>query len=169
MKSCKKPTCQAIENQRQCLADLSNKVNATPAQSVNTAEADRAPASTAQAIRAGSIEDAVGDVKIAGRKNLRRGDVVNIGDRIETGPAGKARIRLEDGSKLMIASSSQVIIDTMDIDAAQKKRRIAMSLLSGKVRNRVEKYPDQGNAFEVKTRTAVAGVRGTDFVTSFDA
>ncbi len=168
MKSCKKPSCEAVDNQKQCFAVLKEAGKQTVASTV--VEEERQPA--AEKKKAGVIEEVAGDVKVAreGKHEVGLKDfVVFEGDSVETGPGGKARVRFEDGSKMMVAASSKVQIEVMQVDAAAKKRRIALSLLTGKIRNRVEKKLENENIFEVKTRTAVAGVRGTDFVTSFEA
>jgi ferric-dicitrate binding protein FerR (iron transport regulator) len=164
VKSCKKPTCEAFENQKQCLADLNAKKSGSKNASQTEVVESRAPASAKK--RAGTFEELTGDVKVAHGGHVlpaTKDAVVFEGDTIETGLGGKTRIKLDDGSKLMVASSSQVQIDLIDSDLTAKKRRIAMSLLYGKIRNKVDKRSDGENVFEVKTRTAVAGVRGTDF------
>jgi hypothetical protein len=54
-------------------------------------------------------------------------------------------------------------------EAQANNHNVELSLERGKIRATVEqKYDGDKNKFNVKTPTAVAGVRGTDFLTSFN-
>lgn len=93
---------------------------------------------------------------------------LQVGDSIKTGANSKARIVLEDGASLLIGPLSMFTISSVTIDDATEKQNASFSLDSGKVRSNVNKLGTAGSTFEVKTPTAVAGVRGTDFMVEID-
>jgi len=166
VKSCKKPTCVAVDRQKQCLA-LLRKSKFDEKKQVE-------PVRTKQPIlaRAGDVVNVGGIVRIL-RVNgpvdvPKTGMIVNVGDTFETKADGKVKVRLNDGSEIIVAANSRVTIENVAVDEASGKRKIILDLLRGKVRSRVNKKYDTENTFTVKTRTAVAGVRGTDFVASFE-
>ena len=172
VKSCKKATCEAVENQKQCLALMKSKPEpeavATEAPPVQAA---RAPASVSKPEgKAGSVDEVTGSAKIihahGGTENAKRGVAVFAGDTAETGD-GKLRIVLNDHSEMTLPRNSSVKIERVEVDG-EKARNIVMNLLKGKVRNHVAKGFKDQNVFEVKTRTAVAGVRGTDFIAAYE-
>lgn len=187
VKSCKKVTCEPVDNQKQCLALFNaNKTEVpsgvasdkpeTPQASFDRAASrkSRAPASAGQASApAGSISDVVGWGNVTrargGSERARRGLSVFQGDLLETRSDGKIAVSLNDGSEMTLPPNSRVRLDQVSVDASSDSRKVALSLLMGKVRNRVtKKVDDSENYFRVRTRTAVAGVRGTDFVASFE-
>lgn len=81
---------------------------------------------------------------------------------VETGPDGRAKIVMSDRSVVHISPDSKIkIAKYSDKEGA---KNVELSLSKGKVRNEVKGAYDDKNRFEVKTPTAVAGVRGTDFI-----
>jgi hypothetical protein len=62
-----------------------------------------------------------------------------------------------------------VISEASDAVPTAEKRRMVLDLIKGKIRNKVNvKYDGEQSFYQVKTRAAVAGVRGTEFVVSID-
>jgi ferric-dicitrate binding protein FerR (iron transport regulator) len=97
-------------------------------------------------------------------------DTLEIGDQVRTARPGRVRIVFADESVLELADASQITIDESVFDPAPGAARAAVNLLSGKIRALVsEYYRTPGNSYEVRTETAVAGVRGTTFVVTYDA
>jgi len=97
------------------------------------------------------------------------GAAVEQGDTLRTGKPGKLRVVFRDDSVLSLGPGSEVVIDEQVFDPAQSSYRSVINLIRGKVRALVSDYYQQPRAsYEVKTRTAVAGVRGTEFVIAFD-
>ncbi|MBI5235535.1 MAG: FecR domain-containing protein [Deltaproteobacteria bacterium] len=90
-----------------------------------------------------------------------KGAEVNVGDRIKTGADGRALIIFGDGTKIMLGNDSELEIS--EYMASAKKRSAVYTLATGKVRAIVTKFAGKSD-IKVKTRTAVAGVRGTDFI-----
>lgn len=66
------------------------------------------------------VEGAVGVVRIAGKNGqLLKGDTLEIGDRVSTGPDGKAEILLNPGSFLRLGGSSAFEFKTTSLDDLQ--------------------------------------------------
>lgn len=97
------------------------------------------------------------------------GTAVQLGDVLVTGPDGKLRVVFQDDSVLTLSADSRVTVDDSIFDPAQRTARSLFGLLRGKVNAAVsEYYRQRGNAYEIRTETAVAGVRGTEFAMWFD-
>jgi len=84
-------------------------------------------------------------------------------DVLTTDRGGRARVALDDGSVLNVGSESSLTIAKHDASTQQTE----IELTYGQVRANVVRLARPGAKFEVKTRTAVAGVVGTDFFLSF--
>ncbi|MCX8072118.1 MAG: FecR family protein [Candidatus Binatia bacterium] len=97
------------------------------------------------------------------------GNPVAVGDILVTGTDGKLRVVFQDDSVLILAENSRVTVDENVFDAGAGEARSLFGLLRGKVNAAVsEYYRRRGNAYEIRTETAVAGVRGTEFAVRFD-
>lgn len=202
-KSCKRPQCRPVENQKACLSKLGqtpveSQSEATESQvqsqidrnanveattnspirkiaSVNSSS--EIPNRAAQVILAGGrafVIRAIGS-KPAGlsgdRQPIEKGSMVQVNDRIVTEADGRVRLRFPELSEIFISPGSSVVIEEALLEkrAGPPKRTIMLDLHRGKVRSRVQgRYDDGESKFQVKTRAAVAGVRGTDFVISFE-
>lgn len=112
-----------------------------------------------------------GDVTVTNSKQQKQkvkvGDKVFPGDVVESATEARAKIVMSDRNVINISPETKLEIQKYENDGANKN--VEMNLLQGKVRNNVEqKYDGEKNKFLIKTPTAVAGVRGTQFFTSFD-
>ena len=89
-------------------------------------------------------------------------------DIIETEHNGSVLVEFDDGNEFTMTPKSTLKIIRAKFMAAEQKRQTVLELIKGKVRSKVKKkYEGASNYYRVKTRSAVAGVRGTDFVVSF--
>ncbi len=108
-----------------------------------------------------------GEVKVgqeaAEQKARAAGDVLYAQDVVSTG-AGYAELELADGSVLRVAPESELRLGVVGLNA-QGQRQVQLEVLRGTVEADVARA-DPGSVFELRTRTAVAGVRGTAFRTS---
>ncbi len=101
-----------------------------------------------------------------GNKVGAPGTRIEIGDRIKTGPKGAAKIRFADGSKLIIGRSTEMEVRPPNDGVPTQ------DLIAGEIRGIIRKpklddaAAKRGPRFMVRTRSAVMGVRGTDFVYS---
>lgn len=183
IKSCARVTCEPVPDQKQCLADLKVQGEAVP-QSASGAGSDRlgvsgssGPAVRKVAVSAdpvGTVNAVVGDAKVAraggGEDVVRTEQAVYEGDTLTTGSGGRIRVVFKDDNVLNVPPDSRVVIEAYSADAKSARRKTLLNLMYGKVRAKVSKankYDGAHNTFQVRTKAAVAGVRGTDFVTSF--
>lgn len=111
-----------------------------------------------------------GDVKVSGSSGAavvaKVGTKVNQGDQITTGLDSRAKIVMSDRNIINVSPNTKVVIEEYTNDS--KSKNVKLGLLEGKIRTNVEqKYDNDKNKFEIRTPTAVAGVRGTQFITSY--
>lgn len=92
---------------------------------------------------------------------LAVGKSVKQGDTIETKDATKLELAMPDGSKLRLGSSTKVTLT--EAHFAKGERKVSVSAWVGRVWAKVAKAVGGSDTFEVETRNAVAGVRGTSF------
>ncbi len=97
------------------------------------------------------------------------GTAVHKGDQLATGRPGRMKVVFQDDSVLTVSEDSRITVDDQIFGGDNGKARSVFGLLRGKVNAAVsEYYRNPGNAYEIKTETAVAGVRGTEFTITFD-
>lgn len=114
-----------------------------------------------------------GDVKII--KSDKKESVAKVGSKIEegetvlTGADSRAKIVMSDRNVIYVSPDTKMEITKYVNDNKSGVKGVELKLDQGRIRNNVEQiYDGNKNKFEVKTPTAVAGVRGTQFVTSYD-
>jgi len=101
-------------------------------------------------------------LKAKGQKRAAAaGAVLKEGDTLETGADGKAQ--LQDGeSELWLASSTTFTVHKLTNEDFSKKGRL--DLITGKLRAKFKRPSGpQDYPYDVKTKSVVAGVRGTEF------
>ncbi len=203
-KSCKRPQCRPVENQKACLSRLGQESEASKTEPHPELKADshsdpnlHVVSTTDSPIRKIASINSNGEIpnrsaqvvlavgraflirsngsKPAGltgdRQPIERGSLIQINDRIVTEADGRVRLRFPELSEIFISPGSSVVIEEALLEkrSGPSKRTIMLDLHRGKVRSRVQgRYDDGESKFQVKTRAAVAGVRGTDFVISFE-
>jgi hypothetical protein len=113
-----------------------------------------------------------GDVKVISGQSkqpeaAKVGKKILPGDTITTGPDSRAKIVMSDKNVLNVSPDTQIVIEKYTNDG--KDKNVELKVEFGKIRASVEqKYDGEKSKFNVKTPSAVAGVRGTDFLTSYD-
>jgi hypothetical protein len=126
--------------------------------------------STAAAKQIGLFMVVKGEVKVVrGSETLKAKVTLGVyqGDTVISGKDARAKIVMTDKNVIHISPSTEIKIETYVNNGQQKN--VELNLKEGKVRNNVEQtYDGDKNKFIIKTPTAVAGVRGTQFITSFD-
>ncbi len=202
-KSCKRPQCRPVENQKACLSKLGHAPVESQAEATESklssqqdpkvsveATADSPIRKIASTNSSGEIPNRSAQVVLAGgraflirstgskpaglngdRQPIEKGSLIQINDRIVTEADGRVRLRFPELSEIFISPGSSVVIEEAFLEkrSGPSKRTIMLDLHRGKVRSRVQgRYDDGESKFQVKTRAAVAGVRGTDFVISFE-
>jgi len=89
---------------------------------------------------------------------LNLNDGIDWNDLVRTEKAGRVQIALLDGSLLNVGARSEMRILKHDPDTQQTQIEMAV----GKMRADVQKVTKSGGKFEVRTKTAVIGVVGTE-------
>ena len=186
--SCSRPKCEKVEGRPAHCESAKNSETAkssevknpsTSIQSESNQTPDRMVASESTTYLAvGRVKYAEGSVKRtpSGQTNklvLSTGDEVSEKDEIESDASGKAQIQFISGNILNITPNTKLIIsDASDSMSTKEKQQMILDLIKGQVRSRVEsksKGKDKVSHYQIRTRAAVAGVRGTDFtVTAFE-
>lgn len=165
VKSCKRPQCKQVTDYDVCLAKLDPAK--VPVRAVASAPVE-SPRSADVILALGHSHLERGDTKTELAKDMK----VFAGDKIVTAEDGRVRIRFQELSEIFISPSSSLVITEALIEKRKgpSKRTILLDLQKGRLRSRVQgRYnQDSESKFEVKTRSAVAGVRGTEFVVSFE-
>lgn len=99
-------------------------------------------------------------VQRAGKSEpLNRGSSVFTGDVIETDANSKVKILLADDSVLAIGPKSRV--DVRDFASDATSRSVRLRVLAGRFKIAIAKFFSGRTDYEIRTPTAVAGVRGT--------
>lgn len=89
-------------------------------------------------------------------------------DTILTGKNSRAKVVMTDQNEINVSPESEIQLSKYEFDAKSDKKNVLINVIYGKIRSKVSQKYDGDNKFQVKTPSAVAGVRGTDFITSFN-
>jgi hypothetical protein len=125
----------------------------------------------AQEVGTVAAVEGTAEIERAGvRTPAQNGAAITLGDQLSTGRPGHLRVVFEDDSLLTLDDDSSVTVDEHVFNpAAGGNVRSLVGLLRGKVAAVVSDYYHRAGArYEIKTRNAVAGVRGTEFSISYD-
>jgi len=92
------------------------------------------------------------------------GTLVYLGDTVRTGADSRAKLLMIDDSLVTVSQETELSLKRYLLDHKAKEREGVLSLLRGKVKVIVARVLGYKGRYEVETRTAVAGVRGTSMV-----
>lgn len=107
--------------------------------------------------------------KKTGKFKAKVSSKVYAGDTVTTGADGRGKIVMSDRNVLNVSPGTKFTINKYENDSTTGVKNVDIDLSQGKLRSNVEqKYDGEKSQFLIKTPTAVAGVRGTQFLTSFD-
>ena len=96
------------------------------------------------------------------------GDALQRGDRIRTGSPGRLRAVFHDDTVLTLNDDTEIVLDESVVGDENGGSRSVTDLIRGAVNAVVgEYYSAPGSEYEVRTATATAGVRGTEFIVSY--
>lgn len=96
------------------------------------------------------------------------GMAVQLGDELRTGDNGQLRVVFNDDSIIDLTERSALVVDTLVFDPDTTPSRSLVRLVRGALRALVgHVYGTPGSVYEVETPTAVAGVRGTQFLATY--
>lgn len=122
---------------------------------------------------AGSCAGVQGPVEVqhAGAwRNASIGAAVFVGDHVRTGAHSRTTIVFRDDSVLDLAPNTELTLEIQEFDESARHYRSLVQLAVGKVRVWASAYYSEARArYELETPTAVAAVRGTEFIASYDS
>ncbi len=98
-------------------------------------------------------------------KPARKNRKVCQGYTVKTEADGRAKIEMADKNEINVSPDTELIIESY-----QSNQKAVLNVINGKVRSDVkQKYNDTKQShYRVKTKSAVAGVRGTEFLASYN-
>lgn len=122
---------------------------------------------TVQAAAVGVISALSGTVQSRAKSGvpygaLSKGAVINEGAWIKTGADGWAELTLNDNSKFTLSNNTEFEVTSFLL--TKNKREGSFNLAQGKLRASVVKFSGKQSGMTVRSGTAVAGIKGTDFL-----
>lgn len=171
-KSCARPSCLPLDPlPANCPAAKANASTLPMQQQTDRAPASEVPA--AQEVKAVSAKVifVAGKVWLTPAKTNQKaapllGQALFEGDALETLAGSKVAFAWNNGNEVILPQNSKLVLRAYIND--QNTKKTLMDLIKGQVRSQVkEKLTLQTDSYEVRTPTAVAGVRGTDFIVEY--
>lgn len=92
------------------------------------------------------------------------GTLVYLGDLLRTEVNAKAKLLMVDDSLITLGPETELSLKTYFLDHKAKERESMLGLIKGKVKVIVAKLLGYKSRYEVETKTAIAGVRGTSVI-----
>jgi hypothetical protein len=120
---------------------------------------------------AGTVTQVTGNAQIqrgATKITITTGMPVALHDQVSTAAGGQLTLKMIDGSTLTLSESSKLTIDE-NVVSGGVRSSTTVGLLGGGLRSLVTTVARSAgtSTFKVQTPNAIAGVRGTDFSTSY--
>lgn len=176
VRSCARPTCALLDPAPTNCAQVKKDVAPSPTpraeKAVVETETNRQTASVPAAEKVGAVLIVKGSAVVRGAdgqtQKVTGGMPIRTTDIIETQTDGEVQVQFDDGNQINVQSNSKLRVQQYDANPQKPDRRAILDLMHGKVRSKVkQKYDGQNSFYQIKTKAAVAGVRGTDFVVSY--
>ena len=99
---------------------------------------------------------------------LKTREKISMGDHIVTTEFGFVEMAFRDGSKMVISENSDVTITKFNYNPISRKKEALIDMKQGFTNHMVSKLVTSDSSYQVRTPNAVAGVRGTNFSSSYD-
>ncbi|MBU1356022.1 MAG: OmpA family protein [Candidatus Edwardsbacteria bacterium] len=90
--------------------------------------------------------------------------VLTIQDEVVTDSLGRAEITFDNGTRIKVLPRSDIVITKQAWDEKEGAGDTELKLLMGRTLSKVAKLRNSKDRFFVATPTAVAGIRGTEFI-----
>ncbi|MBF0473657.1 MAG: FecR domain-containing protein, partial [Nitrospirae bacterium] len=115
----------------------------------------------------GLIDKMEGEVSFRDKDNIpyksaAKGAKLDVNNWIKTGATGWAVLLFNDGTKMTLANNTEFKVASYQVKKTKKEAQF--DLFNGKLRAMVTKMPGGKVDYKVKSPTAVAGIRGTEFM-----
>jgi hypothetical protein len=115
----------------------------------------------------GTITSLKGQVSFRPKANIpyqsmKSGALINEGNWIKTGSDGWVELTLNDKSRFTLANNTEFEITSFLL--TKNRRDGVFNLAQGKLRAQVVKFGGKQSGLTVKSGTAVAGIKGTEFL-----
>ena len=88
------------------------------------------------------------------------------GDTIKTGSNGKVTLEVNEDKEMKIGANTQLMLSELVQSLRNNADKSSFNLKAGQVYTRVKNQLAPGAKYEIRTPTAVMGVRGTQFFVS---
>ncbi len=95
---------------------------------------------------------------------LKKGDVISEGNWIKTGPDVWVELTLNDKSRFTLANNTEFEVTSFLYNGKNRKREGTFTMTQGKLRATVVKLGGRQSGMTVRSGTAVAGIKGTEFL-----
>ncbi len=95
---------------------------------------------------------------------LEPGRVLTVMDELATDSTGRLEITFDNGGKVRMRPKTSLVIDRMALEEGGQEAATDLSLVLGKISAKMAKLQLRREKFTLSTPTAVAGIRGTEFV-----
>lgn len=170
VKSCAKPTCISQETPNEvCLAFKKDQLKNRAIASEKTEPVQNLNSNFENSPTIGMVSVFSGQAWLKNEMGVQRDVVLGIkvreNDTVITSSIGRLKIKINNGNIINVLPNSMMKMTEINIEA----KKTIIDLYKGKIRSQVnEKLQGAKHYFKVRTRSAVAGVRGTDFVVSYD-
>ncbi len=166
VKSCSKPVCAAVYPAPEgCGGNSSTQASSSTKKANSPAQREK----HSEKNPVGTVLMSMGDVRVVREKqtaSLKINQKMFNGDEVLAGDNGKAKIMFTDESNMTLLPKTRTKIQH-EIATSEKQATTVVSLLFGTVRSVVTKSEGGQKKYRVETPSAVAGVRGTDFLTTY--
>lgn len=96
-------------------------------------------------------------------QKVKRGTALAPGSVIKTGEGARAELTFPDGSVVRVGPTSELKLEAAGFDSTTKTVKVEAEVVGGKAWAKVATLVGDDAQFKVKTKNAVAGVRGTIF------
>lgn len=101
---------------------------------------------------------------ISGWQTATLDQVLTIQDEVVTDSSSRAEITFDNGAKIKLLPRSDIVITTQAWDEKDGAGDTKVKLMMGRILSKVAKLRNSKEHFSVATPTAVAGIRGTEFI-----
>jgi len=101
---------------------------------------------------------------ISNWKQAEMDQVLTIQDELVTDSLGRAEIIFDNGARIKILPKSDIVITKQSWDEKEFEGETGVKLILGRAFSKVAKMRSAKDRFSVATPTAVAGIRGTEFI-----